>query len=362
MKKFFFLISIFLAACHSGAEIFPDSRDPNIRVDGNANTNSNPLPSANTTPGAGAEEFKKGATLVCWSSGCYQVAQVSAELDYLQSVGVNWLAIVPTWYQDSLTSDVISENSSRSPNEADLRAIVALARQRGFKILLKPHVDVLSGGWRGNINPLNLAAWQGSYRNFILNFARLAQELNVEVFSVGTELKRRSTDLSFWLNLILGVKDLYGGKLTYSANWDEYLLVGFWHLLDTIGIDFYNPLTSNNNATEAQIEAALRPIGAQIQAFSAAQHLPVLFTEIGYRSVDGANTRPYDTRLSGAVDLQEQADCYQAVLTVFQGADWLKGIFWWREDPRFLGGTADDDYFFYGKPAATVLQRFWRGH
>jgi len=53
------------------------------------------------------------------------------------------------------------------------------------------------------------------------------------------------------------------------------------------------------------------------------------FTEIGYRSIDGANKAPWDWQISGTVDLQEQADCYQAVFEVFWDRPWR---------PVFTGG------------------------
>lgn len=352
--RFLSLLIFFLASCHSGLHPLPGTQDV---LDRNVEEPDVVPEVASPSPPI----FRKGVTLVCWYPGCFaEEEETLLQLDYLKNLGVEWLAIVPTWYQATTHTSEIFQDEEESPTDDDIRYVVAQARERGFKILLKPHIDILFGGSRLNIDPSDLFQWQNSYRAFITHYAEMAAALNVEIFAIGTELKRRSGDLLFWNGVIERVRGIYGGALTYAANWDEYENVSFWDRLDFIGIDFYYPLTDNLNPTTAELEMSLRNIGQTIQTFSNARQRPVLFTEIGYRSIDGANTRPYDFRWNQPIDLQEQADCYEAVLTAFQNADWLRGVFWWRADPRLIGGPNDRDYFFYDKPAAEVLRRFWR--
>jgi len=87
---------------------------------------------------------------------------------------------------------------------------------------------------------------------------------------------------------------------------------------------------------------------------------PVLFAEIGYRSLAGGNTAPYDFSLAGAADPQEQANCYEAAFTVFTKEAWLKGVFWWAWPTTPAPGPGDTDYTPRGKPAETVLTA-WNG-
>jgi hypothetical protein len=60
------------------------------------------------------------------------------------------------------------------------------------------------------------------------------------------------------------------------------------------------------------------------------------------------------------VDLQEQADCYQAVLETFWGKSWFTGIYWWNwdTDPN-KGGAGDADYTPHDKPAEEVLKSYY---
>lgn len=360
-----FLVS--LAACGGAPGLEP--RSPGYDLDGDGSSgrgsfNASPSQSAPPTGTPSAVTLgcrARGFNFVCWYDGCYEQSSTPSSLTTIKSF-TNWVEIVPTWYQADAHATSIGEDSQKSPKEADLRYVIALARRDGFRVALKPHIDLLDGGWRGNIDPQDLAAWQASYEEYILHFASLAQELGVEVLSVGAELKTRSGDLAFWRQLVPKIRRRYSGFLTYAANWDEYDQVNFWDLLDFVGIDFYFPLTQDPNAGQSAMEAGLEPIRARLASFSQRQNRPFLFTEIGYRSLDGMQLRPYDYQLSGTVDLQEQADAYAAVLTVFGDQEsWLEGIFWWDMEPTLPGGRSDDGYSPFGKPAADVLQTFWGG-
>lgn len=352
-----FAIILLLVACHGGQRPIDRNTQDQAEDGGGNGSISLPVPSENPPE---ETEFRQGVNLVCWYPSCYQAEEVDATLDTLQDLGVEWLAIVPTWYQETLTSNMIFEDAEGSPGEADVRFIIERAKARGMQVFLKPHVDVIAGGWRGNITPSDPADWRENYRTFILYFAGLAQDLNVESFSIGTELRNQSIDTVFWGNLVERVRQIYDGALTYSANWDEYDSVDFWGALDFIGIDFYFPLSDDFNATPAEMIGALDRIGNDLSGFAASQLKAIVLTEIGYRSIDGAITRPYDFTWERPIDLGEQADAYAAVLTAFSDADWLAGIFWWRTDPRGLGGPGDNGYHFYGKPAENILRRAWR--
>lgn len=304
---------------------------------------------------------RRGANFVCWYAGCFTEGEVTNSLDAFQELGGNWLAIVPTVYQADLSSSIIYVDLSDTPTEEEIRNLISLAHGRGLQVLLKPHVDVETGEWRGEIVPDDLVTWQASYREQILNYAQIASETGVEIFSIGTELETQSGDTTYWRGLIAEIRAIYPGQLTYSANWTEYDSVAFWGELDFIGIDFYFPLTDDSEATVDEMIGGLLSSEFTIQEYAAGQNRPVLFTEFGFRSVDGANTRPYDFTMDGEVDLQEQADAYEAVLSVFGDDPWLEGMFLWRWDPQLSGASDDDNYLIYGKPAAGILSNYWEG-
>jgi hypothetical protein len=61
-------------------------------------------------------------------------------------------------------------------------------------------------------------SWQNlekQYENFILHFAKIAQDLNCELFCIGTELNVFVTQRpEYWRSLILKIKTIYKGKIT----------------------------------------------------------------------------------------------------------------------------------------------------
>ena len=61
--------------------------------------------------------------------------------------------------------------------------------------------------------------------------------------------------------------------------------------------------------------------------------IPIVFSEISYRYVDGNNIDPaqWQSMPGDVLDLQEQADLYEAFFRVWSisGSDWMKGVLWW---------------------------------
>ena len=98
------------------------------------------------------------------------------------------------------------------------------------------------GEWRGKIAPTNWADWWEDYENYLMHYAWLAESAEAEVFMVGSELVSTETDTDHWKDLIARVRKAYHGRLGYSANWDHYKQVGFWDVLDLVGMTTYHDL------------------------------------------------------------------------------------------------------------------------
>ena len=68
-----------------------------------------------------------------------------------------------------------------------------------------------------------------SYSAFILTYAKAAQELHADILCIGTELEKFVINRPYyWRKLIKEIREIYKGKLTYAANWDEFKRVPFW--------------------------------------------------------------------------------------------------------------------------------------
>lgn len=322
------------------------------------------------TPSPTARFAYNGLDHVSWWHDEYLSADGTASRRALAATSANWAGVLVTWYMPDKTSTDIAPDLQQTPTDEAVRRAILELRGQGLKVMLKPHVDVRDGTWRGTIAPSDRPAWFRSYRAFLLHYAALAQESGAELLCVGTELATLSDarGAADWVEIIAAVRGAYGGLLTYAANAtspaDEFTSVSFWGRLDVLGLDAYVPLTDKLNPSREELVRAWtrNRYGADmVSAFrnwQAAWGKPVIFTEIGYRSADGANRAPWDWQVSAGADNSEQADCYEAAYQVWtRESAWMNGIFWWAwsvSEPR----PGDTDYNPRGKPAEGVLRRW----
>ncbi|MGW7749996.1 glycoside hydrolase family 113 [Streptomyces violaceusniger] len=304
----------------------------------------------------------RGITLPAWNTDDYDRPEARRYLRQIAGTGAGWVVFTPTWYQNG-TRRATMHTTEETASDRSVRRIVGLAHGAGLKVMLKPHVDLVDGGDRAGIRPTDPDAWFTAYRRFITHYARLADELDVEQFAVGTELAGTSADRRRWTDVIATVRDTYDGPLTYAANYDEYTRIRFWGSLDLIGIDAYWPLAGSATDDPARLAKGWKPIVAELAAFSARWDKKILFTEAGYVSQRGAVAAPYSWTVSERAAVDEQSAAYEALLTAFDGRPWWAGVCWWMwDDWPDSGETAPRlAYTPHGKPAEQVLRRWWRG-
>jgi len=152
----------------------------------------------------------------------------------------------------------------------------------------------------------------------------------------------------------------FTGVLTYAANHDAFSSshIAWWDDLDYIGIDAYFNLTNKNNPTVAELEAEWASIIPDIADVSSDfSNKPVLFTEVGYRSCDGANKQPWKWGTTEPYDGQEQADCYNAMLNALWNKPFIAGIYPWMTYHDPLQDINGFDVLH--KPAEDVFQDFY---
>jgi hypothetical protein len=325
-----------------------------------------PTPAPSPTQGSGFDYA--GLTHVSWWHDQYLGPEAMFSREALASTRSNWAGVLVTWYMDGRESDAIRAHPSRTPTDEAVTQAIQDLHNLGLKVMLKPHVDVLDGTWRGSIRPGNDSAWFASYAAFIVHYAALAQATGAELVCVGTELATLTDSryLAQWAEIVGRVRDVYAGPLTYAANAtapaDEFTSVSFWDLVELPGLDVYTPLTSETDPSVAELVAGWyrnrdgQNMVAALRNWQASHGKPVVFTEIGYRSADGANRAPWDFQTASAYDPGEQADCYAAAFEVWmREARWMRGFFWWNWAVPMPGPT-DTDYTPRGKPAEALLR------
>ncbi len=326
-------------------------------------------------PGGGPTSGRwRGQALgVCWEGSPQPMEE--REVEPLVALGVNAISQTPfAWMRDPRRPE-LSWSSERGSEERGwwgeraqgVRFLARAARERGIATLLKPHVW-LHGSWPGDIemsSEEDWRAWFASYREFLLEWARFAAAEELEGLCIGTELDRTLVREAEWRALIRDVKQVYGGLLTYAANWTHFEQVPFWEELDAIGVNAYFPLSTSPRPSVAELEQAWQPLRARLAGLAERHERPIVFTEIGYRPVPGVFERPWDYETRAEPDPECQSNGYQAALRVFLDEPWFGGLFWWKWHAsasleRRRQRSSNTGFSPQGQPAEEIVRRAYR--
>lgn len=311
--------------------------------------------------------FQKGMSYIAWTKEGYANTYSVESMQEMASLGVEWACLVVGWYQEKTDSTEIFPIRDKTPSDKSLAFAIDKLQELNFKVMIKPHIDLIEakGAWRGDIGSEDPAAWQAwfeNYTEFILKYAQMAQDKNVEIFCVGTELSNAAlSQPELWKELIGKVRQVYKGKLTYAANWyEEFNQIKFWGELDYAGIDPYFPLVCFSEPDKEKIVELWKDWLDIIRAWQKKIDKPVIFTEIGYKSSADAAEEPWQHYSESKVDLQMQAICYEAVLTAFWEEPWFYGMYWWYwgVNPK-MGGEFHRGFSPQNKPAEEIIKAWY---
>jgi len=287
------------------------------------------------------------------------------------NLNANYAAIMPfAFMRTSQTNTVVFNNRQYyGETETGAKQYALELQKKGIKIMMKPQVWIAGGDYTGFIEMESEADWQkleASYSNFILTYAKVAQDIKAELFCIGTELEKFVANRpQYWLQLINDIKKVYQGKLTYAANWDEFKRTPFWEELDFIGIDAYFPISDLKTPSVEACIAGWQPHKSVIKSFSDKYQKPVLFTEYGYRSVDYTAREPWRSdRELNIVNLQAQVNATKALFETFWKEDWFVGGFLWKwyHNYESSGGERNSRFTPQNKPVENYLRDIFKVH
>lgn len=294
-------------------------------------------------------------------------------LDALDRISAEWIAVLP--YARLAANGAIQHRSGPedgpgfSSGRLDLAAhTIRQANEKGLGVMLKPHL--WSGAdWVGHFAPTSEAdrmRFESEYRAFILEFAALADSLQVEIFVIGTELDQTVRERpAFWTDLIGEIRQRFGGKLTYAANWDGFQDVPFWSELDYIGVDAFFPLSTRATPTPDALVDEWAPIVEALRAECRLAGRPVLLTEYGYRSIDASAGPQWEMPREGdpstPVNLAAQVNAYEALFRAVWAEPWVAGGFLWKwfPDDERLRAERRADYTPQHKPVEDVIRDWY---
>lgn len=310
-----------------------------------------------------APSVQRGFNVTAYNDLGFSGPGTESALKALAATGTTHAAFVPTWYQALKNSNDIFADPDKTVTDASLISGLRAAKAAGMSVVVKPHVDVLDGTFRGEIRPDDYDAWFASYTAMLLRYAKIAQAAGAPLFVIGDELTGVQGDTVRWPPLIAKIRQVYKGKLTYAANWDPgYKSVPFWNLMDFVGIDEYHPLkTPTDTPSVEDLVTAWEPIVADLKAAHDETGKPVMLTELGYPSRRGATAMPAVEDTTKPVDQAVQARAYTAAFQVLRKLPYLAGVYWWDWATDTRENEADGGQGTYrprDKPAAKVISAY----
>lgn len=291
--------------------------------------------------------FQRGVNFTVEGPGGYASDEGRQVLESLPQYGVNAVALVPYGFTRRGKSPTVGFGSWETDDM--MRVGARIAHARGMKVMLKPamwqaiDLDFPTADER--------AQWFRQYQDYIAQYARLAAEIHADVFCIGGEFAHLSEYDAEWRKLIALVRTLYPGPLVYAANFGpEFEHITFWDALDYIGLQEYYPLPDN-----LDVGAVMAKVVAVQQRFNR----PVIFTEAGFTSMEGANREPWDDSHPTKLAVDWQAKCYDALLRAFYDKPWFEGVYWWKVGTNGAGGCQDGSFTPWRKPAMDVVKHWY---
>jgi len=320
----------------------------------------------------------------------------------MKDFNANWMAITPeafTYHQDLSVQTFHDSGNWYSETYEGSIVTSNLAKEMGLKVMLKPHLTFLDdlsefkepkvdfsnqtefnryvekrkeyinslqrktkGTWRGDFDVINESEWpiwENQHSKFILDCAKIADSLELDMLCIGTELSISAIKReNYWRNLIKQVREIYPGPLTFSANWNNYSNIKFWDDLDYIGISAYFPLSEVQDASNSQIKQNWQSYFEKIKSLSSKFNKPILFTEYGYPSGPTAAQKPWRDSKNFPEFHELQYNLYKVLYNQFWNESWFAGGFIWKW--KYTNTGESTAYSPQGKRAEEIIKQWYK--
>lgn len=269
----------------------------------------------------------------------------SSHITPLKNYHANYAKIVPYAWMESLEKPQVNYDEERGwwgEKPDGVKKTIALMKAQKLDIFLKPQIWIGHGDYTGNIRLKNEADWkllEDTYTDYIMRFVKIAAREEVALFCIGTELDS-FVELrpQYWDKLIIEIRKIYKGKITYAGNWDSYKKVHFWNQLDYIGVDAYFPISKEKTPNDIAIKVAWKKWVTELEMLSRKLDKKILFAEYGYISADYAGEEPWKNAGDDRLENQPaQAILLQGLYDAVWHQEWFAGGFLWKhhaEDSR----------------------------
>lgn len=296
----------------------------------------------------------------------------------IRDLGATHISLVSFGFQEHASHPSIRFSPDArwySESRTGAQAIADRAEAFGLRIILKPQIWLRGGAWTADIDfatERDWEIWESDYHGFLLHTAQIAAEIDADMIIIGTELSNPVRKRpAFWRSLISDVRAVFDGKLTYGANWHEdYEHVTFWDALDYVGVNAYFPIAETSDPSLSDLRSGWKRHSSVLEQLAYREDLPVVFTELGYRSVSYAAAEPWRWPSRDEVgqikpDFTLQSDLFRAFFDTIWPAPWFAGVVIWKVYPVGRSRHGSDrrslDFTPQNKPAAQIIRDGFKG-
>jgi hypothetical protein len=320
---------------------------------------------------------------------------LDSSIKQLTSLGVNGLVLEPSWTFTNNNPPILESLPSQDIPIPDLLSTINSAQANQLDVALFPQPNFPAGmdrWWQDATKdfPWWIAFYE-RYKNFIVNFADVASTTNSPALVLGGDWldpalpEGKLADGSsanvpvdsevLWRQLIKHLQDTYRGKLVWALSYPDGIKdpPPFLDAFDEIYILWSAPLASQPNTPLDQLQfQAATILDEEISPFQQRIGKPVILA-LSYPSIDQSYTgcipitgdqcfdyaqlaQPNPDIPQLNLNLQAQADAYNAVLSAINDRPWIAGYISMGYYPPAL--LQDKSTSIHGKPTASVLL-FW---
>lgn len=290
----------------------------------------------------------------------------------------------------------VLREARRSFSVPDLTAWVRAAEEHSIEVTFKPHLELgfrrlseaerkilsagseserqglqaaiekerAAAGWHGDIEMKSDADWRlwfQGYSAYLLGHARSAAEAGASAFCVGREIDRTVLGREdLWRALIAQVREVFQGRLVYSAHHDTFDRLPIWDALDMIGVSAYPQVETDLPPRMSAVREGWSAFVARCDALASRVGRPLAWTEVGYPAVDTAAREPWREDTSEA-NVILQSELLGVALEAAKRSRTIRGTCVWLwegvSDPPFR----DRSFTIQDKPAAFAMAAAYRG-
>ncbi|HVN14825.1 MAG TPA: carboxypeptidase regulatory-like domain-containing protein [Anaerolineales bacterium] len=311
----------------------------------------------------------------------------------IQALGANEVVLTPTWAFTNINPLEFMPVPGQDPLWIDSAIMISQAKALGLNVALFPMPRFSASSsdfW--SAAPKDAGWWQNwfdRYRAFAVNYADLASQTGAQTLILGGEWLAPAlpdgtmpdgspsnvpSDVDArWKAILIEVRQHYKGQIFWALPYTKSnLQTPLTFLQDTDGIYLLwsAPLAGSTNPSKSDlVNEAGRLLDNEVSPLPSLLNKPIIVA-VAYPSAAGAATgcladgqggcldwtalnRPNADVGTVSLDLQSQADLYEAMLTAINGRPWVSGFVSRGYYPPVA--LQDKSASVHGKPAADIL-------